>query len=92
VTVPVDKIAQKLDVARRDLLDLGLRNPLLNYRLTGRRGVSIVDERSREVFRLVVAEQKTMAFLPAQDDLEPSQGRLLAQPDEVDSNRGGRDG
>jgi hypothetical protein len=88
----VDKIAQKLDVARRDLLDLGLRNPLLNYRLTGRRGVSIVDERSREVFRLVVAEQKTMAFLPAQDDLEPSQGRLLAQPDEVDSNRGGRDG
>src|SRR5438067_2388117 len=30
---PTDSIRQKLEAARKDLLDLGLRNSLLNYRL-----------------------------------------------------------
>src|SRR5262245_2234356 len=37
-------IATRLDAARRDLLDLGLRNTLLNYRPLRSRGVEVVDE------------------------------------------------
>ena len=45
-------IAQRLEVSRRELLDLGLRNPLLNYRLLRARGLEVVDEIPALVFRL----------------------------------------
>ena len=35
----MDSIKAKLDVARAELLDLGLRNPLINYKLLKARGV-----------------------------------------------------
>lgn len=83
-TVPLadlpGSIASRLEVARKDLLDLGLRNPLLNYRLLRARGVEVVDELPSEVFRLLVREGKQMSFLPAPDGQESD---ALAQP-EVD--------
>lgn len=71
-------IADKLEIARKDLLDLGLRNSLLNYRLLRARGVEIVNEWSSEVLRILVHEGKAMSFVPAPD--KPS-GEELAQPD-----------
>jgi very-short-patch-repair endonuclease len=53
-----------LDIARRDLLDLGLRNTLLNYRPLRAKGVEVVDEKPREIFRLLVREEKALTFLP----------------------------
>lgn len=58
-------VRAKLELSRRDLLDLGLRNPLLNYRSRKTYTVEVVDERSAEIFRLLVAERKTMTFVPA---------------------------
>ena len=73
-------IAERLEVARRELLDLGMRNPLLNYRLLRARGLEIVDEIPAQVFRLLVQEARAMAFFPRMDEEEDE---LTAQPQEI---------
>ena len=72
-------ISGRLEVARRELLDLGLRNPLLNYRLLRTRGLQVVDEIPVQVFRLLVQEGRAMAFLPT---VEGEDDGLMAQPQE----------
>ena len=63
-------IAQRLEISRRELLDLGLRNPLLNYRLLRARGLEVVDEIPALVFRQLVQQGRAMAFLPLMDGEE----------------------
>ena len=77
-------LKRSLDVARRDLLDLGLRNPLLNYKLLRGKGLDIVDEKSVELFRILVREEKKMSFLPGGSfqSNENAAGAQLTQPDE----------
>ena len=58
------RIRKKLEVARQELLDLGMRNPLLNYRTLKARGLEIVKERSAEVYRILVLDKKKMSFNP----------------------------
>jgi hypothetical protein len=55
----------KLERARMELLDLSARNRLLNVpRSSGTvRSIEIVDERSTEVFRLLVREKRAFTFL-----------------------------
>ena len=65
-------IHHELDKSRRDVLDLSLRNPLLNFRPTKRRGVQVVDELSRELFQLLVQRERVMYFLPAPEGQTPS--------------------
>ncbi len=70
-------LATKLDVERKALLDLTARNRLLNtprHRARSK-SVEVVDERSAEVYRILVDERRKMAFLPkpeaAPDDEAP---------------------
>jgi very-short-patch-repair endonuclease len=58
------QIISKLEAARRELLDLSLRNPLLNYRPLKSRGVEVIQEVPAEIFRLLVREGKALSFLP----------------------------
>jgi len=74
-------LGRSLDTVRRDLLDLGLRDPLLNYRTLRGRGLEIVDEDPAEVFRLLVVEEKRMTFLPASTAPVETAG-LLDQPED----------
>jgi hypothetical protein len=60
----VNSTAERLERARQDLLDLSLRNNLLNYRPLKSKGVEIMDELPSEVFRILVAEGRQMLFLP----------------------------
>ena len=55
------EIAGRLEEARKELLDLGLRNRLINHSSRAKQ-VRVVDELSREVFRLLVTEGKKMSF------------------------------
>ncbi len=74
-------IRDRLEQARRELLDLSTRNRLLAVPLASRtaRVVEIVDERAGEVFRLLSAERKALSFTPAP---EPSKStRIQAPPD-----------
>ncbi|SIN72078.1 AAA domain-containing protein [Singulisphaera sp. GP187] len=70
-----DPVGSRLNADRRDLLDLSLRNPLLNYR-PRLRGLEIVGESSPDVFRILVREGRTMTFLhdpSAPEDPDPAQ-------------------
>jgi very-short-patch-repair endonuclease len=80
----------KLETARTELLDLSARNRLLNVPRTGRsaRTLEVVDERSAEIYRLIVREQKPFTFLPGRagggsgEEFEQSELLDLAQPDD----------
>jgi very-short-patch-repair endonuclease len=88
-------IQQKLEAARRELLDLTGRNRLLNTQRTSSRSsrLEIVDEKTQEVFRRLVIECKTMGFLPEIDpneepglsDRPGEDGPASAEPVSVDS-------
>jgi very-short-patch-repair endonuclease len=61
-------VAERLEVSRNELLDLGLRNSLLNYRRSKAKSVDVVDESSRELFRILVSQGKNMYFLPEDEE------------------------
>lgn len=54
----------KLERARTELLDLGARNRLLNMPRSAKsaKSIDIVDEQSREIFRLLVRDQRPFTF------------------------------
>ena len=79
----MNSIQTQLDAARKELLDLGLRNPLINYRLSRARGVEIVDESPPDVYRILVQEGKVMSFLPKPESEEDD--NLLFEDDEAEN-------
>jgi hypothetical protein len=64
--LPVDT---KLERARMELLDLSARNRLLNVPRSTKsgRGIEVIDERSTEVYRLLVKDGKGFTFLPGRE-------------------------
>ncbi|MCX5971186.1 MAG: DUF3320 domain-containing protein, partial [Coprothermobacterota bacterium] len=62
-----ERVHRRLEAARRNLLDLSLRNRLLNYRPSRASGVEAVKEDPAQVYRLLVLEGRAMGFLPRQD-------------------------
>ena len=87
------KISSIIEISREELLDLGLRNPLLNYRPSRARGVEVVDELPAEVFRILVRERKAMSFGAAPEEAgdEPKEGQWLLQPGDEDGEGGPAD-
>ena len=84
----------KLDRARMELLDLSARNRLLNIPRFSKsaKTIEIVDEKSSEIFRLLVRDGKAFTFVPGREDREgaapddeDSSSVELAQPDEPDT-------
>ena len=56
-------VQEKLELARLELLDMGLRaNPLLHVP-NNRRFLDVVDERAAAIYQLLVEETKAMRFL-----------------------------
>ena len=60
----MEAIKKKLDQARQSLLDLTRRNRLINFKPGRRNSLRIVDEVPAEVYRILVADEKNMEFLP----------------------------
>lgn len=58
-----ESILNKLEASRKELLDLGLRNPLLNYKKPMARGLQIVQEQAAGVYDILVAQGKAMRFV-----------------------------
>lgn len=85
-------IADILERSRQSLLDLSLRNRLLNVPAQSKnaRIIHIADELSPEIYRILVTDGKSMSFLPGresstkeeQDDKEIA---ALPQPDEEEA-------
>lgn len=63
-------IRSRLESSRKELLDLGLRNPLLNYKSSKTKGLQIVQEKSSALFDILVRQGKSMTFTgrPGKDD------------------------
>ena len=59
----METVAAKLEAARQELLDLGLRNPLLNFRVLRARGVEVVEERPFPIYTHLVTNEQPMGFL-----------------------------
>jgi len=60
----MDLAEKELAKLRQNLLDLTMRNSLLNYRPSKVRAIRIVDEIPREVFDILVLSGRRMRFLP----------------------------
>jgi hypothetical protein len=54
----------EIEQLRRKLLDLTLRNNLVNYRFSRAQTVRIIDEHPREIYNIFVLQEKTINFLP----------------------------
>ena len=59
------EIRARIEESRKELLDLSLRNRLLNWRPLTARGVEIVGENAAQVFTTLVTFKRRMTFLPA---------------------------
>lgn len=84
-------LEEKLEQARTELLDLSARNRLLNMPRSAKSAkvLEVVDERSSEILRLLVRDQKVFTFLPGKADPKaaPTEGEAeeiaeLAQPED----------
>ena len=67
------QINKQLEQARERLLDLTLRNRLLNFRPSNRRSIRIVDEIPREIFEILVLKERIMDF---KAHAEPVEGTI----------------
>ncbi|TCC99951.1 DUF3320 domain-containing protein [Pedobacter psychroterrae] len=65
-----ETILPKLEASRKELLDLGMRNTLLNYKIPKGRGLHIVQEKSVSIYDILVRQNKAMTFLgrPGKED------------------------
>ncbi len=57
--------AAHLEAARKDLLDLTFRNPLLNYRLLKARGLEVIETSPTEIYQSLVKGGKKLRFAPS---------------------------
>ncbi|GGH63118.1 DNA polymerase III delta prime subunit/very-short-patch-repair endonuclease [Filimonas zeae] len=76
-------IRSRLESSRKELLDLGLRNPLLNYKTSKTKGLQIVQEKSPAIFDILVKQGKSMTFTArpgkAETDALPELPELTAE-------------
>ncbi|RAJ33015.1 DUF3320 domain-containing protein [Pedobacter cryoconitis] len=65
-----ENILPKLEASRKELLDLGMRNTLLNYKTPKARGLRIIQEKSTSIYNILVKQGKAMTFLgrPGKED------------------------
>ncbi|CAN5386367.1 hypothetical protein BH23CHL1_BH23CHL1_08030 [soil metagenome] len=77
----VEAMSRQIEQAREKLLDLGLRNSLINHRPLRARGVEVVDELPAEIFQMLVPQSRRMSFDPA-PDAESQSALALTQPEE----------
>lgn len=83
MSMEANSILSKLEASRKELLDLGLRNSLLNYKTPASKGVTIVQEKSSPIFDILVRQGKAMTFIgrlgkDGSDELEFTE---LSQPE-----------
>jgi very-short-patch-repair endonuclease len=76
MNTPPEKIreglAAALDAVRKELLDLGLRNPLLNYRALKSRGLEFQGARGADTFQALVGTGEHFTFRSLEDGPAPS--------------------
>ena len=70
-----DPIIEKIEASRQELLDLSLRNRLLNYHPLRAKGLAEIEADPVSLFDVLVREKRAISFLPQpdEDDSDPPQ-------------------
>jgi very-short-patch-repair endonuclease/DNA polymerase III delta prime subunit len=80
------EIKKKLASSRKDLLDIGLRNSMISFKSSAK-SLTIVDERSEEVFRILFRQTKSMTFAAmSAKRLKQAAANFAASGDEGESD------
>ena len=58
----MDKIRERFNIARKELLDLSFKNPLLNYKLRSTTGLEFKSLNASDVFNALVNDSKKIGF------------------------------
>ena len=58
----MDKIRERFNIARKELLDLSFKNPLLNYKLRATTGLEFKSLNASDIFNALVNESKKIGF------------------------------
>ena len=58
----MDKIRERFNIARKELLDLSFKNPLLNYKLRATTGLEFKSLNASDVFNALVNDSKKIGF------------------------------
>lgn len=68
-------VRRQVEAIRNKLLDLSLRNRMLNYRPSKRLGITVLGENSFQVHRILVDEGKQMSFIGKHDPPRDAAGQ-----------------
>ena len=77
-----ETIEEKIERSRTELLDLSLRNPLVNYRLLRAKGVEAAECDAARVFKYLVREHRQMRFTDA--DSKSTAATSISTSEEVE--------
>jgi len=66
------------DKSRQELLDMSLRGNTLLSLGKGTKILDVVDEKTEQVFELLVEQSKTMSFLPAPNELDTEESQSIS--------------
>ena len=72
----LDLITNKLEIARKELLDLSFRNPLLNFKLRKASGLEFFNVNISDVYEYLVDDEKTITFT-TEDSTKASRLKVL---------------
>ncbi|MCL6454027.1 MAG: DUF3320 domain-containing protein [Alicyclobacillus sp.] len=75
-------LQQKLAEARRDLLDLTLRNQMLNFRMPKNQGVNLDARSIDEVYGYLVRQHASLGFIPSGEN-NPSEEEMAGRSEEM---------
>jgi len=64
------ELEKQLDHLRENLLDLTMRNPLLNFR-PGAKSIQVINDIAPEIYDLLILQEKKLQFLPTKQEDEP---------------------
>ena len=85
-TVQVNEsLRSTLSEVRKELLDFGMRNPLLNYHLLKSRGLEVEGVRPADAYEALVTEGKELAFLCLEENLGASAPALFEDEEATDN-------
>ena len=80
----MDKIRERFNIARKELLDLSFKNPLLNYKLRATTGLEFKSLNASDVFNALVNDSKKIGFTL---DYVTSSNKLYVDIDDKDLKR-----
>ena len=80
----MDKIRERFNIARKELLDLSFKNPLLNYKLRSTTGLEFKSLNASDVFNALVNDSKKIGFTL---DYVTSSNKLYVDIDDKDLKR-----